>query len=132
MHSPRPFVHPMLALAFAILAVSTASIFIRYAQQDASSLAIAAGRLALATLFLAPISLARRRSEMAAMVRRDWLLALFSGLLLAVHFATWISSLEYTTVASSVVLVSTAPLWVALLSPFTVKEPIRRSVFVGS
>ena len=44
-------------------------------------------------------------------------LAVLSGLFLAVHFATWISSLEYTSVASSVVFVSTSPLWVALLAP---------------
>ena len=44
------------------------------------------------------------------------LLGLLSGIFLAIHFATWISSLEYTSVASSVVLVSTGPLWVALLS----------------
>src|SRR4030065_683500 len=57
--------------------------------------------------------------------------AFLSGFFLALHFATWITSLEYTTVASSVVLVSTIPLWVALLSPFTIKEPIRLAVFVG-
>ena len=59
-------------------------------------------------------------------------MALLSGIFLALHFATWITSLEYTTVASSVVLVSTIPLWVALLSPFTIKEPIRLAVVLGS
>jgi drug/metabolite transporter (DMT)-like permease len=58
-------------------------------------------------------------------------MGMLSGLFLALHFATWITSLEYTTVASSVVLVSTSPLWVALLSPVTVKEPIRRMVLIG-
>jgi drug/metabolite transporter (DMT)-like permease len=59
------------------------------------------------------------------------LLALLSGTFLALHFATWITSLEYTSVASSAVLVSTIPLWVALLSPFTIKEPIRLIVMIG-
>jgi len=58
-------------------------------------------------------------------------LALLSGLFLALHFATWITSLEYTTVASSAVLVATVPLWVALLSPFTLKEPVTRYVWMG-
>ena len=58
-------------------------------------------------------------------------MALLSGFFLALHFATWITSLEYTSVASSVVFVSTTPLWVALLSPFTLREPITRFVLSG-
>jgi drug/metabolite transporter (DMT)-like permease len=58
-------------------------------------------------------------------------LALLSGLFLAVHFATWISSLEYTTVASSVVFVSTGPLWVALISPLFLKERVSRETLIG-
>lgn len=50
---------------------------------------------------------------------------------LAVHFATWISSLEYTSVASSVVFVSTGPLWVALLSPMLLNEKLTRAAIVG-
>jgi drug/metabolite transporter (DMT)-like permease len=52
-------------------------------------------------------------------------------LFLAVHFATWISSLEYTTVASSVVFVSTGPLWVALLSPMLLNERLTRAAIIG-
>jgi drug/metabolite transporter (DMT)-like permease len=127
-HPPVP---PLLAILFGILAVSTASIFIRYAQADAPSLVIAAYRLALATLVLAPFALTRRRQELSSLSRGELGLALLSGFFLALHFATWISSLEYTTVASSVVLVSTTPLWVALLSPFTLREPLSRMVAAG-
>ena len=65
------------------------------------------------------------------MQRADFRFTILSGLFLALHFAAWITSLEYTTVASSVVLVTTTPLWVALLSPLTIKEPIARPVWVG-
>ena len=119
------------ALFIAILAVSTSSIFIRFAQTDAPSLVIAALRLALASLALAPGALTRHRVELQALSRRELLLGLLSGLFLAIHFATWISSLEYTTVASSVVFVSTGPLWVALLSPFFLQEPLTRPVLIG-
>ncbi|MGA7194224.1 MAG: DMT family transporter [Anaerolineales bacterium] len=119
------------ALFIAILAVSTASIFIRFAQTDAPSLVIAALRLTFASIALAPIALTRHRAELRALTRRELLLGLLSGLFLAIHFATWISSLEYTTVASSVVFVSTGPLWVALLSPFFLKEPLTRPVVIG-
>lgn len=127
----RPPVSPILVLGIGILAVSTASIFIRFAQQEAPSLVIAAWRLSLATLALAPFALARRRPELASLQPRQLGLALLSGLFLALHFASWITSLAYTSVASSVVLVSTVPLWVALLSPLVLKESIARPVING-
>ena len=129
--SRRPFMPPLLVIAFGILAVSTGSIFVRYAQVYAPSIVIAAYRLGLATLFLAPIALIRHRVELANIKGRDRWLAIGSGIFLALHFATWISSLEYTTVVSSVVIVSTAPLWVALLSPITVKEPLTKVILIG-
>lgn len=119
------------AIFIAILAVSTASIFIRFAQHEAPSLVIAALRLTFASLLLAPLALTRHRGELKSLTRTDLLLGLLSGTFLAIHFATWISSLEYTSIASSVVLVSTGPLWVALLSPIFLKEPLTRPVLVG-
>lgn len=120
-----------VALLIAILAVSTASIFIRFAQKEAPSLVIAALRLTIASLALAPVALTRYRNEIRTFNRRDLLLGSLSGIFLAVHFATWISSLEYTSIASSVVLVSTGPLWVALLSPLFLNEPLTRPVLLG-
>lgn len=120
------------AITIAILAVSTASIFIRFAQNDgAPSLVIAALRLTFATLLIAPVALARHSDEIRRFTRTEILLGVFSGIFLAVHFATWISSLEFTSVASSVVFVSTGPLWVALLSPMLLKEHISRTAIVG-
>jgi drug/metabolite transporter (DMT)-like permease len=126
-----PAIPPLLAIPFGILAVSTSSILIRFGQEEASSLVIAAYRLTLASLILLPVVSLRYRPEIQALTRRDITLGMLSGLFLAIHFATWITSLEYTTVASSVVLVSTTPLWVALLSPITIKEPVSRAVATG-
>lgn len=121
-----------LAILLAILAVSTASIFIRYAHSDgAPSLVIAALRLTFATILIAPIALSRHLDEIKRFTRTEMLLGGFSGIFLAVHFATWISSLEYTSVASSVVFVSTGPLWVALLSPILLKEHLSRTAVFG-
>ncbi len=125
-----PPVPPLVGLLFAILAVSTASVMIRLAQQDMPSLLIAAGRLGLATLILAPFAW-RRRGEIGALAPRALALLALSGLFLAVHFAAWISSLAYTSVASSVVLVSTTPLWVALFAPLFLGERLPRPVVVG-
>ena len=111
-----------------VLAVSTASIFIRFAQTEASSLTIAASRLTLAALFLLPVALKRNGKELAQLNRKQVGLLLLAGVFLAVHFASWITSLQYTTVASSVVLVATSPLWVALLSPVILHERLVPSI----
>jgi drug/metabolite transporter (DMT)-like permease len=131
MQSEKPPVYMPLAIGIAILAVSTASILIRLAQQDAPSITIAALRLTLATLVLAPVVLVRNRTELRSLTGRQLGLALISGVFLAAHFATWITSLQYTSVTSSVVLVSTGPLWVALLSPLVLRERLGRGAVVG-
>ena len=120
-----------LSLAAAIVAVSTASSFIRLAQKEAPSLVIAALRLTFATLLLAPVALTRYRNELKSLTRHEVALAVFSGAFLTLHFATWVSSLEFTSVASSVVFVSTGPLWVALLSPILLNERLRRAAILG-
>ena len=120
------------ALIIATLAVSTSSIFIRFAQGDgAPSLVIAALRMTFAALMIAPFALARHLDEIKRLTRTEILLGVFSGIFLALHFATWITSLEYTSVASSVVFVATGPLWVAILSPLLLKEHISRTAVVG-
>ncbi len=127
----QPAFSPRLAMPFGILAVSTASIFIRYAQEGAPSIVIAAARLTLASLVLAGIVLIRHRSDLRALTGELLWPALLSGFFLAIHFVAWITSLEYTTVASSVALVTTTPLWVALVAPWAINEPISRPVLIG-
>jgi drug/metabolite transporter (DMT)-like permease len=119
------------ALLTAILAVSTSSIFIRFAQTDAPSLVIAALRLTCATLLMAPLAWTRHRGELETLGRKEIIPGAIAGIFLAVHFATWISSLAYTSVASSVVFVSTGPLWVALFSPVLLHERLTRAVLIG-
>jgi len=129
-HHPRVLLP--LNLLVAIVATSTASTFIRFAQAEGTpSLVIAAVRLTIATLILAPIAWMRHRAELYNLTRRDIVLAILAGIFLAIHFATWISSLEYTSVASSVVFVSTSPLWVAILSPLLLKERVTGMAVFG-
>lgn len=116
----RPPVSPWLVLSFGVFAISTGAIFARLA--DAPALVIAAYRTGLATLFLAPFTAAGTVREARRLTRGDLLTVLMSGCFLALHFATWISSLFYTSVASSVVIVNAIPLWTGLLSPLTTGE----------
>jgi drug/metabolite transporter (DMT)-like permease len=125
----RPPFNPLFALTAGILAISTGAIFARLA--DAPALVIAAYRVGLATLLLAPVALIGCRSELRRLSLKDLRLALLSGAFLAGHFAAWISSLDYTSVANSVVLVNTNPLWVGLLTPLVAKEPVRKKTVVG-
>jgi len=121
-----------LGLLAGILAASSAAIFIRFAQHEGvPSIVIAAARLTLASLLLAPIALTRYRSNLFRLSPQEWILALLSGFFLAFHFATWITSLEYTTVASSVVFVTTTPLWVALLAPLVLREHLGMAALIG-
>ncbi len=122
----------LLVLGVGIFAVSTASILIRFARQaGVPALMVAAYRLSFATLILSPIVLRRYTAELTKLNRRDWIAALASGAFLALHFATWVSSLDYTTVTSSVVLVTTAPIWVALASWLFLRERLSRPIVVG-
>ena len=116
----RPPFNPSLALISGVLAVSTGAIFAKLA--EAPALVIAAYRVGLASLILAPIAWWQARDELLGLEKKDYLLALLSGFFLALHFSTWISSLSYTSVANSVVLVNTNPLWVGVLAPLISKD----------
>jgi drug/metabolite transporter (DMT)-like permease len=121
----------MFAMGIAVLAASTAALFIRYAQGMAPSLVIAGYRLGLAGAILWPLALLWHSDELRSLSQHEIGMAAFSGLFLAAHFGTWVASLEYTTVASSLVLVSMAPLFVGILAPITLKEPLRHNVLLG-
>lgn len=128
-HAPR---QTYLVLAVGLLASSTAAILIRLAQgADIPSLFIATARLSIATLILTPIILRNYRGHIQQLARRDFLLIGLSGLFLAIHFITWITSLELTSVLISVVMVSTAPLWIALLEHFLLQSRLSRPILVG-
>lgn len=118
-------------LFIAILSVSTAAIFIRFAQKTAPSLLIAAYRLVFASLILFPFTIKKTLSDWKGLNRKSIGLIFTSALLLALHFVSWILSLEYTNVISSVVLVTTTPIWVAAISPWLLKESVPKRFFLG-
>lgn len=128
---PQPRFPPLLVLAGGLVAISFSAILVRLAQDEAPSLVIAAGRLTIAGLILLPPALLRRRRELAALAPADWRLAFVSGFFLAIHFAAWISSLAFTSIATSTVLVTTSPLWVGLASPFVLGERVGRRLKIG-
>lgn len=123
---------PYLVLFAGVLIVSSAAILVRLVQeQGVPSLTIATFRLGIASLILTPLALSRAREELRELQRNDILLGVGAGVFLAFHFAFWISSLEYTSVMSSVALVTTNPLWVGLASWVILRERLTWPILSG-
>jgi len=108
----------IILLPIGIVAVSTASVLIKLC--DAPSLIIATYRLVLASLMLLPYGSYKKMWRGWKGVKIRWLI--FSGLMLSLHFVFWIASLKYTSVASSVVLVTTHPIFVGIGASLFLKE----------
>lgn len=119
----------LLVLALGVVAISCAAVLVRLA--EAPPLAVAAFRMLAASALLLPIGLLRAAGEMRKLLQGQWRLLALAGVLLALHFALWISSLSHTSVASSVVLVTTTPLFVALASWALFRERLRGATFAG-
>lgn len=125
----RPIAGPDAALlAVAIVAVSTSGPLI--AATAVPALAIAFWRNAIASAVLVPAVLLTARAELRSLDGRERRLALLAGVFLAVHFATWVPSLSYTSVASATALVATQPVWSALIARLR-GEPVARQVWAG-
>jgi drug/metabolite transporter (DMT)-like permease len=114
-------------LAIGVVAVSCAAVLIREA--DAPALVIAAYRLGLAAVPAGTLALATGRYRASREGRMVW--PLLAGTFLALHFGFWIASLQRTSVTTSVVLVTTNPLFVGLASPFVLRERVSSATWAG-
>lgn len=124
----QPRTYDYVVLAIGVLAVSTAALFTREA--DAPSIVIAAYRLVLVSIPLLAVSTGRGRSPLRGS-RDRILLTTLAGVFLALHFATWIASVKDTSVATSVFLVTTSPLFVAMVSGPLLGERIEKAMWLG-
>ncbi|MCF7975090.1 MAG: DMT family transporter [Phycisphaerae bacterium] len=121
-----------LSLGIGVAAVSCASVFIRFAQaRGMDILAIAAWRLIFACTVLLPYAWSTHRREIGVLSRGQWKLLALAGVFLGLHFAAWIVSLAYTSVASSAVLVAMGPAFVGLGSWLFMGERPRHKTTVG-
>ncbi len=123
---------PLVAILIAVVGVSFASIFIRWSLSlGASAIEIAVYRLGFATLLLAPFLAAGPGVQLRTLTPRDYALLAIVGLGLAAHFTTWILSLALVDVATSVVLVTSHPILVAVISHFAFRERVTRLMVLG-
>ncbi len=116
-------------LLLGVVAVSSAAPIIRLA--GAPALTVAAWRLALAALVALPIAALRARGEWRAWPPRTKRLLALSGICLGLHFALWIRSLELTSIASSVLFVTTTPIWTGIASHALLGERLAARQIVG-
>ena len=119
--------YPILALG--VVAVSFAAILIRWA--EAPALVVGAYRLGIASAIVLPLAGMRSRAEWARLAAGTWLLLGASGVFLGLHFALWIASLSHTSVASSVIFVTTSPLFVAAVSHLLRIDRVSRRTAIG-
>ena len=128
----QPPYRAYFVILLAIVATSSAAILIRYALDAAMPpLLIAAARLAIAAIALTPLALRSHIQQLASLSRRELALICLAGLCLAIHFTAWVSSLQFTTVLVSVVIVSTGPIWVAILEVLFLHIRLSRLVVAG-
>ncbi len=124
----------ILVLTLGVLAISTGAILIRLASLSAGmtgvefSLVIAASRVAIAALLLVPTW---SKIQWQNLQPGGIFYAGAAGVCLAAHFPLWITSLSYTSIAASTTLVTTNPIWVALLSWLWLKERLSRRTVIG-
>lgn len=117
---------PGALLALGVGAASFSPILLRLAE-GAEPLALSFWRCLAGTVLLLPFA----RRQMRSLSLTSVAVCAISGAFLALHFASWITSLELTTVASSVLLVSTTPIFVALVAPIVVKERLAVAGWAG-
>lgn len=110
----RPSPTDLSHLAVAVVVISTSGPLI--AAAAAPALAVAFWRSLLGAAATAPWVLWRQRAEVRRLTRREWRLSVLAGVLLGAHFATWVPSLRFTSVAASTALVATQPVWAALIA----------------
>lgn len=126
---PGPVVPPLIGLTVAIVAISTGAILVRLS--DAPSTVAAFYRVLFTTLPLIPVAVWRYRDAFGRIGPRDLFFATLAGVALALHFAAWFESLDWTSVAASVTLVQSQPLFVALGAWLLLRERLTSKMVLG-
>jgi drug/metabolite transporter (DMT)-like permease len=117
------------AILIAVVSVSFSAIFIRWS--DSHPLVIAMYRMGITSLILLPVVLLKNYNDIKNLNRNEICWITLIGIILAIHFATWITSLKETSVASSVILVTSHPLFVAIISHYFYKEKLKMIGYLG-
>ncbi len=121
--------NPKIVVLIGVIFVSFSSILIRFS--NAPALIISAYRMAFTVILLSPYVLIKNIDEFKKIEKKQLLMCILSGIFLALHFATWITSIKYTSVASSTILVCSHPIFIVLLSYFIFKEKVSSKALIS-
>ena len=113
---------PYVAIAIGVISVSLSAIFVK--MSSAESAVIAFYRMLFSVLIMSPIFLLKYKSELKLLQKKDWLFSIVAGVFLAFHFILWFESLNYTSVASSTVLVTLQPIFAFIGTYLFFKEKV--------
>ncbi|MCA1927063.1 MAG: DMT family transporter [Calditerrivibrio sp.] len=119
----------ILIFVIGILSLASSSILVKFCS-DVPSIMIATYRLVISSIILIGIAKIKGFS-LKDVDKRDLLLSILSGFILTIHFISWFASLKLTSVASSVVLVTTNPLFVGIFSVIFLKEKLQKEIVIG-
>lgn len=116
----KPKIHPYIPIIIGVISVALSAIFVKLATADAG--VIAFYRMLFTVILMLPLFLLKYRKEVFLLSKKDWIFSTFAGVFLAFHFILWFESLNYTSVASSTVLVTLQPIFAFAGTYFFFKE----------
>ncbi len=118
-------------LLFGVMALSTSAIFVKIA--NAPSAVTAFYRLLFTLLVLLPFAVCRKagREEIRRLSKKQVLLSILAGMFLGIHYVMWFESLNYTSVASSTVIVTLQPVFTIILAYLFAHEKQNRVGIAG-
>lgn len=118
----KPAIHPAIPIIIGVISVALSAIFVKLVSAEAGVTAFY--RMLFSVLFMLPIFLLKYRKEITLLKKRDWIFSTIAGVFLAFHFIFWFESLNYTSVASSTVLVTLQPIFAFAGTYFFFKEKL--------
>lgn len=125
----RPPIHPYIPIIIGVISVSLSAIFVKLSSADAG--VIAFYRMLFSILIMLPWFLMKYSNEIKMLSKRDWIFSSIAGVFLSFHFILWFESLNYTSVASSTVLVTMQPLFAFIGTYLFFKEKITLQTFIA-
>lgn len=117
-----PKIHPYIPIIIGVISVALSAIFVKLATAEAG--VIAFYRMLFSVILILPVFLLKYKQELSVFTRKDWGYSSVAGVFLAFHFIFWFESLNYTSVASSTVLVTLQPIFAFVGTYFFFKEVI--------
>lgn len=118
----KPKIHPYIPIIIGVISISLSAIFVKLAKADSG--VIAFYRLLFSVLIMSPLFFYKYTHELKELTKRDWIFSSIAGIFLAFHFILWFESLNYTSVASSTVLVTLQPIFAFIGTYFFFKEKL--------